>query len=136
MAGAGHGMDLVRRLGLIVDGGRKIDPQVLTVPRPCRDRLGDRRQRATTERIGEAVHEQHRHGPEVAVGDLGLGVDELIEVSEQPDLVGDTLGVEVCASRKTVCSFERVSQNDLLRCLLYTSPSPRDRTRSRMPSSA
>ena len=26
--------------------------------------------------------------------------------------------------------------NDLLPCLLYTSPSPRDRTRSRMPSSA
>ena len=26
--------------------------------------------------------------------------------------------------------------NVLLRCLLYTSPSPRDRTRSRMPSSA
>ena len=26
--------------------------------------------------------------------------------------------------------------NDLGRCLLYTSPSPRDRTRSRMPSSA
>ena len=25
---------------------------------------------------------------------------------------------------------------DALRCLLYTSPSPRDRTRSRMPSSA
>ena len=25
---------------------------------------------------------------------------------------------------------------DLLNCLLYTSPSPRDRTRSRMPSSA
>ena len=25
---------------------------------------------------------------------------------------------------------------DLVRCLLYTSPSPRDRTRSRMPSSA
>ena len=26
--------------------------------------------------------------------------------------------------------------NDWLTCLLYTSPSPRDRTRSRMPSSA
>ena len=26
--------------------------------------------------------------------------------------------------------------NDLKTCLLYTSPSPRDRTRSRMPSSA
>ena len=25
---------------------------------------------------------------------------------------------------------------DLINCLLYTSPSPRDRTRSRMPSSA
>ena len=34
--------------------------------------------------------------------------------------------------------FERlaVGVGDLERCLLYTSPSPRDRTRSRMPSSA
>ena len=29
-----------------------------------------------------------------------------------------------------------LSYEDVLRCLLYTSPSPRDRTRSRMPSSA
>ena len=29
-----------------------------------------------------------------------------------------------------------VSADTLLGCLLYTSPSPRDRTRSRMPSSA
>ena len=29
-----------------------------------------------------------------------------------------------------------VTFNDYLACLLYTSPSPRDRTRSRMPSSA
>ena len=28
------------------------------------------------------------------------------------------------------------NQKELWRCLLYTSPSPRDRTRSRMPSSA
>ena len=28
------------------------------------------------------------------------------------------------------------TQKDLNNCLLYTSPSPRDRTRSRMPSSA
>ena len=27
-------------------------------------------------------------------------------------------------------------RDDVVRCLLYTSPSPRDRTRSRMPSSA
>ena len=35
--------------------------------------------------------------------------------------------------------FDRGEKNnyvDVLGCLLYTSPSPRDRTRSRMPSSA
>ena len=31
---------------------------------------------------------------------------------------------------------ERLVFTDAYRCLLYTSPSPRDRTRSRMPSSA
>ena len=30
----------------------------------------------------------------------------------------------------------KASDVDLIGCLLYTSPSPRDRTRSRMPSSA
>ena len=38
-----------------------------------------------------------------------------------------TLGHSVIMGRKT---FESIA------CLLYTSPSPRDRTRSRMPSSA
>ena len=32
--------------------------------------------------------------------------------------------------------FYTLVDNDLYACLLYTSPSPRDRTRSRMPSSA
>ena len=32
--------------------------------------------------------------------------------------------------------FLNVKNGDLGGCLLYTSPSPRDRTRSRMPSSA
>ena len=36
---------------------------------------------------------------------------------------------------KTV-THEEVSSEELGGCLLYTSPSPRDRTRSRMPSSA
>ena len=30
----------------------------------------------------------------------------------------------------------KVAEKELTTCLLYTSPSPRDRTRSRMPSSA
>ena len=33
-------------------------------------------------------------------------------------------------------AYDRISQQDQGTCLLYTSPSPRDRTRSRMPSSA
>ena len=37
---------------------------------------------------------------------------------------------------KGVVSHLVQSDADALNCLLYTSPSPRDRTRSRMPSSA
>ena len=41
------------------------------------------------------------------------------------------------SSRKTFLkSALRMISTDYERCLLYTSPSPRDRTRSRMPSSA
>ena len=32
--------------------------------------------------------------------------------------------------------FSNFDKDDLYNCLLYTSPSPRDRTRARMPSSA
>ena len=43
------------------------------------------------------------------------------------------------AVRNVVVPTEAVSEmkdNQKVTCLLYTSPSPRDRTRSRMPSSA
>ena len=33
-------------------------------------------------------------------------------------------------------AVKKLEEADLIVCLLYTSPSPRDRTRSRMPSSA
>jgi isopentenyl-diphosphate delta-isomerase len=36
----------------------------------------------------------------------------------------------------TCCSHPYPGETSLEACLLYTSPSPRDRTRSRMPSSA
>ena len=41
-------------------------------------------------------------------------------------------------SQEEVCKIFKCSRRSLMRwvCLLYTSPSPRDRTRSRMPSSA
>ena len=40
------------------------------------------------------------------------------------------------AFNSSVLVWNAGQANDLGRCLLYTSPSPRDRTRSRMPSSA
>ena len=43
-------------------------------------------------------------------------------------------GDKVITSGGIVGTVERIIENDS--CLLYTSPSPRDRTRSRMPSSA
>ena len=36
----------------------------------------------------------------------------------------------------TQITAQRLMENGIDPCLLYTSPSPRDRTRSRMPSSA
>ena len=45
---------------------------------------------------------------------------------ESPSLAGIWAGAD----------WQEREQYDLVGCLLYTSPSPRDRTRSRMPSSA
>ena len=45
--------------------------------------------------------------------------------------------LKVTNFRKIKQEIEKLSQSeDIKTCLLYTSPSPRDRTRSRMPSSA
>ena len=50
------------------------------------------------------------------------------------------LSVRMIGSRRVVCIRNALDADSKLvlpyRCLLYTSPSPRDRTRSRMPSSA
>ena len=43
---------------------------------------------------------------------------------------------EKILKRSVKRSNGRVTIDDIYSCLLYTSPSPRDRTRSRMPSSA
>ena len=58
------------------------------------------------------------------VADLGLGVVDPGVRDVREDLAGD-VPVDVLTEA-----------NVLGVCLLYTSPSPRDRTRSRMPSSA
>ena len=60
----------------------------------------------------------------------GQTIEELAESLDSEDMCGLTRGF--------VDDLEKAisSETGLESCLLYTSPSPRDRTRSRMPSSA
>ena len=51
-------------------------------------------------------------------------------------LFTDTSKREYKVTAKTITEAEEVFDLIYNTCLLYTSPSPRDRTRSRMPSSA
>ena len=55
------------------------------------------------------------------------------EIAEYVDYHGATLRVR---SDFDTISIKVLSMTKYFDCLLYTSPSPRDRTRSRMPSSA
>ena len=62
---------------------------------------------------------------------LSAGLPPLIRVD------GDIRRINLPAmNHKEVHALIYDIMNDKQRCLLYTSPSPRDRTRSRMPSSA
>ena len=62
-------------------------------------------------------------------------VANLWNVNEANKLVG-TLAERVYSSRLLGANTNLVLHGGGNTCLLYTSPSPRDRTRSRMPSSA
>ena len=66
---------------------------------------------------------------------LGVGVlfssEESSEARESVSVLSHVNGENVS---KIVIS--KAGKEQILDCLLYTSPSPRDRTRSRMPSSA
>ena len=55
--------------------------------------------------------------------------DENILIDTSPDLRQQLL-------RHKIKKIDKVFYSHMHACLLYTSPSPRDRTRSRMPSSA
>ena len=61
------------------------------------------------------------------------GIENAIPVAQGGNLVVD--GV-VTGMTATISKVDGVSLDEISRCLLYTSPSPRDRQKSRMPSSA
>ena len=57
--------------------------------------------------------------------------------SQNPNIVKENLGLDECGPMGMMSGMEKPSTPATINiCLLYTSPSPRDRTRSRMPSSA
>ena len=81
------------------------------------------------------------------VGGAGQDLDELCRLAAR-EMIAVALDAERCAyleahagatdaaGRRLVVGNGYARQRQVTTCLLYTSPSPRDRTRSRMPSSA
>ena len=61
----------------------------------------------------------------------------VVESKESNQSLLDALAeIDVKEDDKYYIAFDYVVDNQDIRCLLYTSPSPRDRQKSRMPSSA
>ena len=69
------------------------------------------------------------------IGNLVISEDVIAAIAL--NAAKDVEGVSSFAARTPdVHSILRFGEDAIKSCLLYTSPSPRDRTRSRMPSSA
>ena len=79
----------------------------------------------------------------VVEGDLSIAGSAGLDVSasnysiqEKRNWAVSSTKVGPFTCRNGTVTFAGTSSSDISSCLLYTSPSPRDRTRSRMPSSA
>ena len=68
-------------------------------------------------------------------GAYGLSVQLAVE-----NIANEILESQTTDAKSMLTSYAQQLSNEIIKeggaCLLYTSPSPRDRTRSRMPSSA
>ena len=67
---------------------------------------------------------------------IGVLVGRVFNWSQRKSLFPLHLGIKCCALEMAAAGASRFDAERFGVCLLYTSPSPRDRTRSRMPSSA
>ena len=90
------------------------------------------------------LHDDPRIDPRVAAAMGSFPVSERPDVASRDEMMAEHEAPGAGAIRELMEAFfdamdnEEVAPSAGLRvlCLLYTSPSPRDRTRSRMPSSA
>ena len=67
---------------------------------------------------------------------LGTILGEWLKIEDGLEHLGKTLQAKVNRSDQALNSNAKRFVDGFVTCLLYTSPSPRDSTRSRMPSSA
>ena len=67
---------------------------------------------------------------------MGEQVIKQVIVALFPTVDGAQQGRQLLEAEKKAISLVNTAVIHMTACLLYTSPSPRDRTRSRMPSSA
>ena len=81
--------------------------------------------------------------PETGVSIVRLHGNKIAEVSDNDMTIfdGGFQSVTTKSRLNALCDYfcvdgERIFQKDFTCCLLYTSPSPRDKRQSRMPSSA
>ena len=63
-------------------------------------------------------------------------MNDSLEFNVELNAYNGSLEVLLDLAKSQKVDLEQISITKLADCLLYTSPSPRDRTRSRMPSSA
>ena len=69
--------------------------------------------------------------------DLALTFDDVLLVPDRSDVLPHEVDLTSAFSRNITLNIPLISAAmDTVTCLLYTSPSPRDATLSRMPSSA
>ena len=70
-------------------------------------------------------------------GDFDLdGILNTFDLDSDNDGIPDNIEAQTTLGYIAPGTFTDTNSNGVNDCLLYTSPSPRDRTRSRMPSSA
>ena len=72
---------------------------------------------------------------------IGYGINQIFQSKKQKDqIIKHDMMIGECAKSKTGMDSKKYEKlkthDDIKSCLLYTSPSPRDRQKSRMPSSA